>query len=140
MKLEATRVPVWAAAIDDQPAALAQKLEALTGAGADLEFILARRAPEDPGQGVVFVSQLKGRKQLKAAEEAGFFRTDALHSIRVVGKDRPGIGTAITRAVAELGVNLRGYSGSVIGSRFVGYVALDDVDETAKVVRTLRKL
>jgi hypothetical protein len=140
MKLEATRVPVWAAAIDDQPAALAQKLEALTGAGADLEFILARRAPEDPGQGVVFVSQLKGRKQLKAAEEAGFFRTDALHSIRGVGKDRPGIGTAITRAVAELGVNLRGYSGSVIGSRFVGYVALDDVDETAKVVRTLRKL
>ncbi len=60
MKLEATRVPVWAAAIDDQPAALAQKLEALAEAGADLEFILARRAPEDPGQGVVFVSQLRG--------------------------------------------------------------------------------
>jgi len=140
MKLEATRVPVWAAAIDDQPAALAQKLEALTEAGADLEFILARRAPDDPGQGVVFVSQLKGRKQLKAAAEAGFCRTDALHSIRIVGKDRPGIGTAITRAVAELGVNLRGYSGSVIGSRFIGYVALDDVDETAKVVRVLRKL
>ncbi len=102
MKLEATRVPVWAAAIDDQPAALAQKLEALA--------------------------------------EAGFFRTDALHSIRVVGRDRPGIGTAITRAVADLGVNLRGYSGSVIGSRFIGYVALDDLDETAKVVRALRKL
>lgn len=140
MKLDVSRVPIWAAAIDDQPAALANKLEPLTEAGASLDFILARRAPEDPGQGVVFVSQLKGRKQLRTAADAGFFRTDALHSIRIEGKDRPGIGTAITRAIADLGVNLRGYSGSVTGSRFVGFVALDGVDDSAKVVRALRKL
>lgn len=140
MKLSITRVPIWAAAIDDQPAALAQKLEALSAAGANLEFTVARRAPETPGRGVIFISPLKGRSQLKAAEEAGFLRTDSLHSIRVEAGDRPGLGTAILRAVAELGINLRGFTGAVAGNRFVGYLALDDVDDAARVVRKLRKL
>ncbi|MFT4587308.1 MAG: hypothetical protein ACI8QF_001402 [Limisphaerales bacterium] len=44
------------------------------------------------------------------------------------------------RAIAELGINLRGFTGAVIGVRFVGYLALDDIDDTARVVRKLRKL
>ena len=88
-------------------------MEALTEAGANLEFTVARRAPESPGKGVIFISPLKGRRQLKAAEEAGFLRTDSIHSVRVDAKDQPGIGTAIMRAVAELGINLRGFTGAV---------------------------
>ena len=63
-----------------------------------------------------------------------------VHSVRVEAKDQPGIGTAIMRAIAELGINLRGFTGAVIGVRFVGYLALDDIDDTARVVRKLRKL
>ena len=140
MKLSITRVPIWAAAIDDQPAALAQKLEALTAAGINLEFTVARRAPEAPGKGVIFISPVKGRLQIRAAEAAGFIRTDSIHSIRVEARDQPGMGATIMRAVAELGINLRGFTGAVAGSRFVGYLAMDDIDDTARVVRKLRKL
>lgn len=63
-----------------------------------------------------------------------------VHSVRVEATDQPGIGTAIMRAIAELGINLRGFTGAVIGVRFVGYLALDDIDDTARVVRKLRKL
>ena len=54
MKLDITRVDVWAAGIEDQPGGLAQKLDALAKAGANLEFLIARRAPEKPGTGVLY--------------------------------------------------------------------------------------
>ena len=53
MKLEVTRVEVWIASMKDTPGALAAKLAPLSQAGADLEFVFARRSPEKPGTGVV---------------------------------------------------------------------------------------
>ena len=62
MALKATRVDTWAATIKDQPGGLAAKLEALAAAKVNLEFIIARRAPEKPGTGVVFVTPITGAK------------------------------------------------------------------------------
>ena len=42
MKIE--RTDVWAAELEDKPGALARKLNALADAGADVEFVIARRA------------------------------------------------------------------------------------------------
>ncbi|PYM13219.1 MAG: amino acid-binding protein, partial [Verrucomicrobia bacterium] len=75
MKLKVTRAVVWAASIEDRPGALADKLGALAKGGAKLDFVLARRAPESPGMGVVFVAPLKGERQMRAAIDAGFVKT-----------------------------------------------------------------
>lgn len=138
MKLKITRVDMWAASLEDRPASLANKLEALHKAGANLEFIMARRALEEPGKGVVFLAPLKGVKQTKAAIQAGFFNTEALHSVRVEGSDAPGIASQLTRAVAKATVNLRGFSASIIGGKFIAYLALDDEKDAAKAVRALK--
>ena len=140
MKLDATRVHVWAAEIEDRPGALAEKLAALSQAGANLEFVLSRRAPELPMAGVVFVTPLKGARQIRAARNEGFLKTDGLHSIRIEGRDRPGIGVQITRRLAEAGINLLGHTATVVGKRFVTYLALDTSAEATKALRILRKL
>lgn len=140
MKLQISQSPVWGASVEDRPAALAEKLETLSGGGVNLEFMLARRAPESPGRGVVFISPIKGAKQHKAAREAGFMPTEALHSIRIEGADAPSLGAFIARRIAESGVNIRGFSASVTDGKFVGYLALDDIDEARQVAKTLRKL
>ena len=57
------KVDVWAAEIDDRPGGLADKLEALAKAGASLEFIVSRRAPDKPGKGVVFLTPVRGEKK-----------------------------------------------------------------------------
>ena len=44
MKLDVSRVDVWAASIKDRPGGLAVKLDALAQAGADLEFAIAPTA------------------------------------------------------------------------------------------------
>src|SRR5512133_3399511 len=97
MAVEILTVDVWAGEIADQPGGLAEKLEALAQAGADLEFIISRRQPEKPGTGVVFLAPLKGAAQIRAAKAAGLSKTDSLHSLRVEAPDRPGLGARMTR-------------------------------------------
>ena len=99
MKYNVNRTEVWAVTIEDRPGGLAAKLAAIADAGANLEFIVSRRTPEQPGKGVVFVTPLKGAKQIKAAQSAGFQKSEGLHSVRVEGMDKPGLGVGHIRCV-----------------------------------------
>ena len=137
MALQVCRMDVWVAGIEDRPGGLAEKLAPLAEAGAQLEFVLARRAPEKPGTAVVFLSPLKGAKQLRAAQAAGFHKSQSIHALRVEGPDRPGLGARITGALAGKGINLRGLSAAVIGKRFVLHLALDSSADAAKAARVL---
>ena len=140
MKLKVSRTDVWAAPLEDRPGGLADKLAALAQGGANLEFIIARRTPERSGQGVVFVTPLKGAKQVKAAEGAGFSRTSSLHSLRAEGVDKRGEGAKLAGAVADAGINLRGVSAAAFGKRFVCHLALDSAGDAAKAAAVLKKL
>ena len=133
------KVDVWAAEIDDRPGGLTGKLEALAKAGASLEFIIARRAPDKPGKGVVFLTPVRGAKQTGAAINAGLGTTDSLHSVRVEGPDRPGLGTKMTRALADAGINLRGISAAALGRKSVSYFAFDSADDAGNAIKLLRK-
>ena len=140
MKLDVSRTETWASAIDDRPGGLAEKLAVLAAAGANLEFVIARRAPEQRRNGVVFVTPLKGAKQFKAARAAGFQRTKSLHSLRIEGADKPGMGAKLTKALAEAGINLRGFSAAAIGKRYVTHLALDSARDAAKAAGVLKKV
>lgn len=140
MKIKVTRAEVWVASIEDKVGGLAAKLEALAAAGANLAFIIARRAPDHPGEGVVFLTPIRGAKQIKAATAAGFRKTTTQHSICVVGGDKPGLGAKMTQALAAAGINLRGLSTGVLGKSFVTYIAVDSEDDAKKAVRALKKL
>jgi hypothetical protein len=140
MKLNVERMDVWAATIEDQPGGLHEKLEVLAGAGANLEFVISRRAPDQPGQGVLFVTPIEGAKQSRAAEEAGFKKSAGLHSLRVEGMDKPGVGAVMTEAMADAGLNLRGFSAAAFGRQFIAYLALDTAEDAAIAIETLKRL
>ena len=140
MALNVARTDVWAASIEDRPGGLAGKLAALAEAGAQLEFVIARRASEMPGTGVVFLTPLKGAAQIRAAKKEGFERTKSLHSLRVEGPDQPGLGAKITQALAQAGINLRGLSAAAIGPQCVMHLALDSTADAAKAARLLKRL
>ena len=133
------RVDVWAANIEDKPGGLAGVLATLRDVGADLQMIIARRAPEEPGRGVVFVTPLQGDREIAAAAGVGFNVTQTLHSVRVMSRDRPGAAAELTQKLADTGINLRGFSASVIGSHFVAYVAMDSLDAANRALEILHK-
>ena len=139
MPYSVRKVDVWVGEIDDRPGGLAEKLESLAKAGASLEFIISRRTPGNPDKGVVFLTPIKGTKQQRAASEAGLNTTNSLHSVRVEGPDRPGLGIKMTRALAGAGINLRGLSAAALGRRSVSYFAFDNADDADNAVKLLKK-
>lgn len=140
MALKVTRVDVWAATIKDKAGGLAEKLAPLAQSGANVEFVIARRAPDKPGKGVVFLTPLAGAAQLRAAKKAGFSKSKSLHSLRIEGANKSGVGAMITEALAAAGVNLRGLSAAAISKRFVAHLALDNAADVAKAMRILKKM
>jgi hypothetical protein len=140
MDLRVEHIDVWAAPIQDRPGALAELLKTLHKAGADLQFIIARRASDKPGTGVVFVTPLQGDREVRAASQLGFNVTQSLHSIRVMGLDKPGVVAELTQALAKDGINLRGLAASVIGRQFVAYVGLDSLEDTHRAMDILGRV
>jgi hypothetical protein len=140
MAIKASRNDVWMTVIDDRAGGAAEKLEALARAGADLEVVFARRTPEHPGQGILFAGPIEGAKVKRAAEEAGFKRSENMHGIRIEGTDKPGLGSKIARCLADAGISFRGMQASVVGKNFLSFVVLDTEDDAVKAVKALRKL
>jgi hypothetical protein len=138
--MKSQRVDTWVASIPDRPGALASKLKALAAGGCNLEMVIARRVGDESGKGVVFVTPIKGAKQIGAAGEAGFAKSSSLHTLRVEGVNKPGQGARIATALAEHGLNLRGFSAAAIGKNFVCYVALDTEADAVRAARFLRSL
>jgi hypothetical protein len=139
MALKVSKADVWAVTIDDRPGGAAQKLEALSQAGANLEMVFARRT-EQPGQGVMFVTPLKGKKAVAAAQAAGMGQPGSIHSVRIEGGDKPGLGSKIARALGDAGVNFRGMSAIAMGKKFVSFIACDSAEDQARAIAALKKL
>jgi len=140
MALKVTRIDMWTTSVSDRAGGAADKLEALAKAGANLEMVFGRRTPESPGQGILFVSPVKGAKATKAAMDAGITKSDTIHAVRIEGGDKPGLGAKITRALGNAGVSFRGLTAIASGKKFISYVALDSADDAAKAVAALKKV
>ncbi len=132
------REDVWAAVVEDRSGALANKLTALAEAGADLDFMIARRAPDRPGTGVVFITPLRGDREIRAATAVGFSVASGLHSVRIEGPNEPGAAAVITRLVAKAGISVRGLSGAVMGTRYVLHLAFDTAEDSQKAIQLLQ--
>ncbi|UCC31225.1 MAG: hypothetical protein JSU86_02895 [Phycisphaerales bacterium] len=132
MAYEITKEDVWAGEIDDQTGALAEKLEAVSRVGVNLEFVIARRAPDKPGKGVVFMAPFRGEDSVRAALNAGLSQWTSAATLRIDGPDQSGLGALIAWTVANEGINLRGFSGAKLGERSVFYLAFDSASDADK--------
>jgi hypothetical protein len=140
MPISIELVDVWATQLLDHPGDLGRVLTALSNAGASLECVVARRQGEKPGTGVVFVSPIKGKKQVDAAELAGMQPATNLGTVRVESPDKAGLGAKMCAAIADAGINLKGVSAAVIGNKSVVYFGFDSKDDAKKAVKALKSL
>ena len=77
-------------------------------------------------------------RQVCAREGPTAPRQLTLHSVRVMGQDRPGVAAEVTQKLAEGGINLRGFSLSVIGRQYLAYAAVDSLSDANKVIEILK--
>jgi hypothetical protein len=137
MAFDISKVDVWVGQLPDRPRALMVRLEILSSAGANLEFVIARR--DKRGKALVFMAPLKGATQIRAAAEAHLTKAARMHTLRIEGPNQPGLGEQITRALADESLNLRGLSAAAIGGRSVTYLRFRNTDDAQRARRALRR-
>jgi hypothetical protein len=140
MTLKVTKTDVWAAEISDKPGELALSLKALADFGADLDCVIARRQPEKPGKGIVFVSPLEPKHLSETPDQAGFHSAKSIATLKVEGPNKPGLGAELTKAIGDAGISMRGLSANVIGHKFVCYVGFDSTADADKAEKALKAL
>ena len=139
MAIKVSKAEVWAVSISDRAGGLAERLEPLAKAGANLEMVFARRTPENPGQGMLFVTPVKGAKATTAAQQGGMGQPQSIYSVRVEGGDKAGLGAKIARCLGDAGVSIRGLSAIAVGKKFISYIACDSADDQARAIAALKR-
>ena len=66
-----------------------------------------------------------------------FNLTSSVESVRVVGKNVPGIAAKMADLIAGGGISVRGFSVAVIGTRFIAYIGFDTAEDANRAVEIL---
>ncbi len=140
MALKVNKVDVWMTTIEDRSGGLGEKVGPLADAGANFEFVFARRTPENPGKGLAMVYPVKGTKVVNAASAAGWEKSATISALRVEGGNKAGVGAKMLKALSGAGISFRGLSASSVGTKFVCYIAVDSADDAARAAGALRKV
>lgn len=130
MRIE--KIVIWSAEVEDRPGATTDLFKTLAGAGTDITFALARRQPDKPGTGILFVSP--------GSPQTGFVRRSDAAGVRVEGDNKPGVGEKLTQALASANLNLRAISAHVVGKTFSVVFAFDNDVDADKGVEALKKV
>jgi hypothetical protein len=139
MTMKVEKIDIWAAEILDKTGGMAAALAPLVAAGVNFSFVIGRRGADKPGTGTIFVGGLEGEHQIKAAELAGFVKSDDAHGLRLEAPDKPGLLHGVAMDLATAGINLRGVSAAVIGSRCAIVLAFDGAADRDKAAKALAK-
>jgi len=132
------KVTLWRTEVDHRPGALADLLEPLAEAGADLQTVMGYRIPGRRGRAVIEVAPVSNRKVARAAREGGLAPGGA-PALLILGDNRPGLANRIARALSERGVNLAFLVAQVVGRRYsavFGFENEADLDKAADRIRT----
>ena len=131
------KTTVWAGDVLNRAGQLARVFEALAAAGANLEFVVARRVSANTSR--IFVAPLRTVRERRAAADVGLVPADRMHVLRIDGPNRAGLAAIVTRAAADAGINVRGFSGAVLGTKLVCYLAFESEPDAGLALRAIRK-
>jgi hypothetical protein len=137
MALTVKRITLWRREVENKPGVLASTLEPLARAGADLRLVMGYRFPEATGRAAIEVFPVSGKKVSAGAEAAGLRAFD-LACLLVEGDNRPGLGAALARGLAEAGVNIVFLVAQVVGRRFTSVIGFESEEASSHASRVIK--
>jgi hypothetical protein len=140
MSFKMDRVHVWACEVHDMPGGVAAKLSHLDDAGANLDYVYTQRLPDKPGHGLLCVAPIIGVEAVKGARAAGMHEVNEPIVMRVEGDNTAGLAHRLKHEWAKANINLHGAIMAVLGTKFIGYITFDTVEDANKAARILAEL
>ncbi|SRR2546422_5316001 len=143
MATEPTVKPVqlWILTGADRKGMLADALEPLVEAGANLQIVMGYRHPGELDRASVEIFPLDGPTQEVAARKAGFDKSDTA-CLKVDGEDRKGLGAQMARALADAGISMAFVVTQVVGRKFtstIGFLSHEDASKAVQIIEGLRR-
>jgi hypothetical protein len=141
MAVTVKKVTLWRKEVVHQAGALADVLEPLAAAGADLRVVMGYTFPHRPGEAVIEVFPIAGRKAANAASAAGL-AASPIPCLLVEGDDRAGLGAGMARAVAQAGISMSFIIAESVGRKFsavFGFENDQDAGTAAKAIKAAAK-
>jgi hypothetical protein len=138
MALSVKRITLWRADVENQPGVLARTLEPLAAAGADLRLVMGYRFPKAPEHSAIEVYPVSGKRATTAAGQAALTPSD-IPCLLVEGDNRPGLGAALARGLADAGINIAFLVAQVIGRRFAAAIGFADEATAAAATAVVKR-
>ncbi len=138
MGVRVKQITLWRSEVANRPGALAGMLGPLAEAGADLKVVMGYRIPGGEDRAAIEVYPVAGRKVTAAARSVGL-SDSRIPALLVDGDDRPGLGAAIARGVAEVGINMIFLMAQVVGRRYSAILGFESAGDARKAATVVRK-
>jgi hypothetical protein len=136
MAIRVKPIMLWRAEIENKPGGLASVLEPLQAVG--LQVVMGYRYPGNESKAAVEVYPITAKKAVQAAQAAGL-SSASIPALLVEGDDRPGLGYAISAALAQAGINMDFLIGQVIGRKHSTVIGFETDEQARKAVPLIKK-
>lgn len=137
MALTVRKILLWRREAVDAPGVGSETLEPFAKAGASLKLVMGYRIHD--GKAAVEVWPVAGKKTVSVAQGAGLVPA-SIPALLVEGDDRPGLGHAFTRAVADAGISLSFLMAQVVGRKFSAIFGFGTEADATAAAPLLRKV
>ena len=138
MPVSVKKIVLWRTEVENRPGTLAQILEPLAKAGADLKVVMGYRYPGHEQSAAIEVYPIAGKKLAAAATAAGLSAA-SIPALLVEGDDKPGLGYAIAAALAGSGINIAFFMAQVIGRKYSAVAGFENETDARKAAPIIKK-
>ncbi|MBI3919961.1 MAG: hypothetical protein HY318_00985 [Armatimonadetes bacterium] len=139
MAVTVKKVTLWRCEIPNKPGVLASVLEPLAAAGADLQVVMGYRYPDDKDSAAIEVYPVDGAKARKAARGAGLEPAETITCLLVEGDNKPGLGYAIAKAIAEAGIDMGFLVAQVVGKKYSALFGFETSKDATRAATLIKK-
>jgi hypothetical protein len=138
MAVTVKKIVLWRKEVENRSGALASTLAPLAKASADIHVVLAYRFPGEESKAAIELYPITGKKSVVAAQEAGL-SASSLHALLVEGDNKPGLGHAISQAIADGGISLDFLVAQVVGRKYSAVFGFESETDASKGAALIRK-
>ena len=138
MAVTIKKIVLWRKEVENRPGVLASALASLARAGADLQVVMAYRYPGEESNAAIELYPVTAKKSVAAAQEAGLIAS-SIPALLVEGVNKPGLGHAISQALADAGINIDFLVGQVVGRKYSAALGFDSEADATEAVTLIRK-
>jgi hypothetical protein len=139
MAVTVKKAILWRREVDNQPGMLANTLQPLSEAGADLQVVMAYRYPGGENKAAIELYPISGKKSVAAAQTAGLAPPSSISTLLVEGDNRVGLGHAIAKAIGEAGINMSFVMAQVVGRKYSAMFGFENEADASKAATLIKR-